>query len=161
MGHSMDLSCSEASVELAEDAVLEAASPSDFVRPVRILDSERRTSFEKRLLATSTLQVGRCACSAHQGQSRMGRAGCRGNAALQMGGCRAVHWKPNAELLMMQERVSTFSCSGDRISCSFSWWSISVLHGSNRQAKSHAGHPGHASCHHDLYTAIITCTLLS
>eukprot|EP00891_Asterochloris_glomerata_P008967 jgi/Astpho2/8967/Aster-x1555 len=57
MGHSMDLSCSEASVELAEDAVLEAASPSDFVRPVRILDSERRTSFEKRLLATSTLQV--------------------------------------------------------------------------------------------------------
>ena len=62
MGHSMDLSCSEASVELAEDALLEAASPSDFVRSVYISDSERRTSFEKRLLARSTLQVGCCAC---------------------------------------------------------------------------------------------------
>ena len=62
MGHSMDLSCSEASVELAEDALLEAASPSDFVRSVYISDSERRTSFEKRLLARSTLQVGCRAC---------------------------------------------------------------------------------------------------
>ena len=72
MGHSMDLSCSEASVELAEDTLLEAASPSDFIRAVCISDSERRTSFEKRLLAKPSLQVGCCAFQAQHGQNRVG-----------------------------------------------------------------------------------------
>ena len=85
MGHSMDLSCSEASMELDEDALLEAASPSDFMRPECISDSERRTSFEKRLLAKSSLQVGCCACYSQYGQNRMGcRPRFQRNAALQM-----------------------------------------------------------------------------